>query len=177
MYLINWAAKCQNKTLVQQFHDGVNYFDIRVRFDKCGNPVIAHGLVEYKGKLEQYMELLDNLAKHYDEKVYVRFVLEYNKEPKDVLRQTDSLNALLIIYRGIYTNLIYDYSMRKWDEQDIIRYNLDTIYLTHKYSSCIGWKRFLWVPHWYAMIHNKKNIKENEILIKGENTALMLDFI
>ena len=177
MYLINWAAKCQSKTLSEQFHDDVKYFDIRVRFNKDKKPVIAHGLVEYKGELSQYINLLNNLAKHFDEKIYVRFVLEFNKEPKDWFEQSVMLNTLICEFRTKFPYLIYDYSMRKWDERDIRRYNTDTIYLTHKYSSCIGWKRFLWIPWVYAKLYNKKNMKENEILINSENAALMLDFI
>lgn len=177
MYLINWAAKCQSKTLSEQYHSGVRYFDIRVRFDKKGRPVIAHGLVEYKGIAENYVSILNEIARHYKDKVYLRFVLEFNRQPEDWNRQEVLLSEFVQNLMKEYPYLIYDYIMRKWDEQDIRRYNTDTIYLTHKYSSCIGWKRFLWIPWIYAKLYNKKNMKENEILTNSENAALMLDFI
>lgn len=178
MYLINWAAKCQSKTLTSQFHDNVRYFDFRVRFDKDGKPVIAHGLIEYKGNIEDYILILNELAKHFDETVFVRFVLEFNKEPKDWFRQSMLLNNLLQEFRGKYHNLTYDYSMTKWNEQDLIRYNPNMIYLFHRYSSTLRWKRFLWIPYWYAKLHNKK-IKETwKIELEDkEQRVLMLDFI
>lgn len=179
MYLINWAAKCQSKTLAEQFHDGVNYFDIRVRFDKEGKPVIAHGLVEYRGAIDIYVEVLNQLAKHFDkEPVYVRFVLEFNKEPKDWVRQSNLLNELIARFRGEYPHLTYDYSMTKWNEEYLIKYNSDITYLFHRYSSTLGWKRFLWIPWAYAKLHNKK-IKDthNVVINNKENQVLMLDFI
>ena len=61
MYLINWAAKCQSKTLSEQFHNGAKYFDFRVRF-KDGKPVIAHGLIEYKGNIDHMVANLNYFA-------------------------------------------------------------------------------------------------------------------
>lgn len=179
MYLINFAAKCQSKTLAEQYHAGVTYFDFRVRFDKNNNPVIAHGLVEYKGDIEHYVATLNQLVKHFSkEPVYVRFVLEFNKEPEDLVRQKNLLNALVSKFRGEYPYLTYDYTMTKWNEKDLIRYNPKMIYLIHKYSSTLGWKRFLWIPYLYARLHNKKNKKKLPTLLEDkEHYVVMLDFI
>lgn len=40
-----WVAKCQSKTIDEQFCDyGVRLFDIRVKFNN-GEPVVAHGFM------------------------------------------------------------------------------------------------------------------------------------
>ena len=177
MYLINWAAKCQSKTLSEQYHSGVRYFDIRVRFDKKGKSVIAHGLVEYKGVAENYICILNVIAKHYKEDVYVRFVLEFNKEPYDYFTQCNLFKRFVANLRNEYTNIIYDYSMSKWDEGEFDR-NTKMIYLFHRYSSTLGWKRFLWIPYWYAKLHNKNLMHTWDIELKDKyNKVLMLDFV
>lgn len=178
MYLINWAAKCQSKTLSEQYHSGVRYFDIRVRFDKNDRPIMAHGLIEYKSTVENYICILNEIAKHYKERIHVRYVLEFNKEPKDWNKQKSLLEELvqnLIIH---YPNLTCDYVMTKWNEQTITRYNLDKPILVHKYSSILEWKRFLWIPYWYAKLHNKENRKTYLGVLEDDvNRVLMLDFV
>lgn len=90
----------------------------------------------------------------------------------------DVLNALVAKFRGEYPHLTYDYTMTKWDEKDLIRYNPKMIYLFHRYSSTLGWKRFLWIPWFYAKLYNKKLKKTwNTELEDKVQRVLMLDFI
>lgn len=178
MYLINWAAKCQSKTLIEQYHSGVRYFDIRVRFDDNGRPVIAHGLVEYKGVAENYVCILNEIAKHYKEHIHVRYILEFNKEPKDCNRQKLLLLEFVQNLINYYPNITCDYLMSKWNERVITRYNLANFILVHKYSSVLGYKRFLWIPYCYAKLHNKDSIKTYlGVLEDKDNRVLMLDFV
>lgn len=178
MYLINWAAKCQSKTLSEQFHSGVRYFDIRLKWNEKGrNFVIAHGIIEYKGSIDRIVEVLNSLAKFYNEKVYVRFLLEYNKMPDDEACKILYFKQNVNYWRGHYPNLTYHLIETKWDEKVIEGYT-SGIVLSHHYSSVLGWKRFLWIPYWYAKLHNKK-VKENYIGAINDNNKLviMLDFI
>ena len=180
MYLINWAAKCQSKTLNTQFHDGAKYFDFRVRF-KDGKPVIAHGLIEYKGNIDYMVANLNYFAEYFKETIYLRFVLEYNKIPEDFASQIASLVNLVRYYRGKYPNITYTYIMSKWNEQKVATYyskDTDTPTLIHKYSSVLKEKRFLWIPYWYAKLHNKKNRKAFKHVLEDEDSkVLMLDFV
>lgn len=178
MYLINWAAKCQSKTLSTQFHDGAKYFDFRVRF-KDGKPVIAHGLIEYKGNIDHKVANLNYLAEYFRETIYLRFVLEYNKIPEDFASQMASLVDLVRYYRGKYPNITYTYTMSKWNERPIASYyKEDTPNLIHKYSSVLKEKRFLWIPYWYAKLHNKKTRKTFKHVLEDEDSkVLMLDFV
>ena len=178
MYLINWAAKCQSKTLSTQFHDGAKYFDFRVRF-KDGKPVITHGLIEYKGNIDHKVANLNYLAEYFRETIYLRFVLEYNKIPEDFASQMASLVDLVRYYRGKYPNITYTYIMSKWNERLIASYyKEDTPNLIHKYSSVLKEKRFLWIPYWYAKLHNKKTRKTFKHVLEDEDSkVLMLDFV
>lgn len=178
MYLINWAAKCQSKTLSTQFHDGAKYFDFRVRF-KDGKPVIAHGLIEYKGNIDHKVANLNYLAEYFRETICLRFVLEYNKIPEDFASQMASLVDLVRYYRGKYPNITYTYIMSKWNERLIASYyKEDTPNLIHKYSSVLKEKRFLWIPYWYAKLHNKKTRKTFKHVLEDEDSkVLMLDYI
>ena len=180
MYLINWAAKCQSKTLNEQFHNGAKYFDFRVRF-KDGKPVIAHGLIEYKGNIDYMVANLNYFAEYFGETIYLRFVLEYNKIPEDFASQMASLVDLVRYYRGKYPNITYTYIMSKWNEQKVATYyskDTDTPTLIHKYSSVLKEKRFLWIPYWYAKLHNKKNRKAfKHVLEDKDSKVLMLDFV
>ena len=180
MYLINWAAKCQSKTLNEQFHNGAKYFDFRIRF-KDGKPVIAHGLIEYKGNIDYMVANLNYFAEYFKETIYLRFVLEYNKIPEDFASQIASLVNLVRYYRGKYPNITYTYIMSKWNEQKVATYyskDTDTPTLIHKYSSVLKEKRFLWIPYWYAKLHNKKNRKAFKHVLEDEDSkVLMLDFV
>lgn len=179
MYLINWAAKCQSKTLNTQFHDGAKYFDFRVRF-KDGKPVIAHGLIEYKGNIDYMVANLNYLAEYFRETIYLRFVLEYNKIPEDFASQMASLVDLVRYYRGKYPNITYTYVMSKWNEQKVATYyskDTDTPTLIHKYSSVLKEKRFLWIPYWYAKLHNKTFLHKYTKEVSSDSDVLMLDFV
>lgn len=178
MYLINWAAKCQSKTLSRQFHEGVCYFDFRVRF-KNDQPVIAHGLIEYRGNIDKEVATLNYLAKHFNAKIYIRFVLEFNKIPEDFVSQITSLIDLVKHYRVKYPYITYTYIMSKWNEQKVATYySKDTPTLIHKYSSVLKEKRFLWIPYWYAKLHNKKTRKTFKYGLEDKcREALMLDFV
>lgn len=176
MYLINWAAKCQSVPLVRQFHSGVQYFDFRVRF-KGKQPVIAHGLIEYKGDIEKKVQTLNYLAVHFNTKVYIRFVLEANKIPEDFATQIESLIDLVMYYRGKYPHITYTYIMSKWNEQKVGSYEKTPLNLIHKYSSVLKEKRFLWIPYWYARLHNMKFLQENYKEFLSSSDVLMLDYI
>lgn len=178
MYLINWAAKCQSKTLSEQFHDGVRYFDIRLKWDdKKENWVIAHGLIEYKGNIRKVLETLDSLADFYNKKLYVRFLLEYNKRPDDEATKIIKLRNFVTYARVEYSNIMYHLIETKWDEK-IIKHYIKDMVLVHAYSSVLGNKRFFWIPYWYAKIHNKESRKTCKSTLEDKvNRVLMLDFV
>lgn len=75
MKLINFASKCQSLTIQDQWEYGVRYFDLRV----CGSiegECLAHGLIKYKGDIDDILTYLDNMARNTGNKCYVAINLE-----------------------------------------------------------------------------------------------------
>lgn len=71
-------ARCQRKTIEQQWEAGARCFDLRIRFDKGGEPYFAHGLYECTHKVSP-SEVLDKISKlsfAFNQRVAVRLILE-----------------------------------------------------------------------------------------------------
>lgn len=80
-YLGLWIARCQNKTLEEQFNAGARVFDLRVCYDTDAlNVRFAHGAIEFKYvKNYSFYDViitLYELAKKNNCKVYIRLILE-----------------------------------------------------------------------------------------------------
>lgn len=74
-------ARCQRKTIMQQWKAGARVFDLRVKFDRYGNSYFAHGLYDctYLLTLDFVIRLIEQLRYYYKEEVYVRLILEDTK--------------------------------------------------------------------------------------------------
>lgn len=71
-------ARCQRKTIEQQWNDGARCFDLRIRFTKQGEPYFAHGLYEctHKVKFIDVLKQLDKLILRDGQRAFVRLILE-----------------------------------------------------------------------------------------------------
>ena len=139
--------------------------------------MLAHGIVEYKGNVDRVLETLDSLAKFYGEKIYVRFLLEYNKMPDNDAFKILNLVSYVGYARENYPNLTYHLVETKWDEKAVKDY-CQSVWVKHKYSSVLGWKRFLWIPYWYAKLHNRAfMVAYADTVENKKNEVLMLDFV
>lgn len=71
-------ARCQRKTIEQQWNDGARCFDLRIRFTKQGEPYFAHGLYEctHKANPAHVLEELYKLMLRDNEQAVVRLILE-----------------------------------------------------------------------------------------------------
>lgn len=176
MKIANIWSKCQEKQLTEQAEAGVRFFDIRVKLDKYDTLVYAHGIVQYDFNETIYhlLTYLSYLADEYKTTFYYRIVLEHNKCPKDwqyhVKRVKEELD-----WCTKKDNLVFTGAYSKWDEKCFLPGN--SLPITHKYSSVLGWKRFLWIPWVYAKLHNKKFKKQYKDIIDSDNEVLMLDFV
>lgn len=180
-----WMARCQSKTLNEQFCDyRVRLFDIRVHFDN-GKPIIAHGPIEFKGDVLEYLERLNNLADKVfflNQPVYVRLILESNKEMKDQSKQELLFYNFCEYCLANYKNLRFFGGRRKYD-WEIIYIFPDEPQLIDLYSSTtsiFGLSKDHWTakiddlwPWLYAKLYNKKNIKR----YIDSNNILFIDYI
>ena len=71
----NFLSKCQQLDIHAQLDAGVSYFDFRVRWDKHGDIVFAHGLAEYHS--EYLIDILRALNR--ENGISVRLTLELSK--------------------------------------------------------------------------------------------------
>lgn len=71
-------ARCQRKTIEEQWHDGARCFDLHIRFTKQGEPYFAHGLYEctHKVKFIDVLTQLDKLILRDGQRAFVRLILE-----------------------------------------------------------------------------------------------------
>lgn len=71
-------ARCQRKTIEEQWYDGARCFDLRIRFTKQGEPYFAHGLYEctHKVKFIDVLTQLDKLILRDGQRAFVRLILE-----------------------------------------------------------------------------------------------------
>lgn len=74
-------ARCQRKTIVQQWEAGARVFDLRVKFDRYGHSYFAHGLYDCSAhfSLADAVILIGQLHLYSKEEVYVRLILEDTK--------------------------------------------------------------------------------------------------
>lgn len=145
----------QDKNIRQQYADGIRVFDFRVSF-KDGEPVIKHGLVEFKGDI---LDILGYLNQKNDS--YVRLTLENGgcSEFPDFCKKCEENFRNIIFFGGTAKN-DWKTELFKFREADV-----PPLVPCNQSRWEIGW----W-PWLYAKIHNKKNA----IIHKGQN--LMVDF-
>lgn len=179
-----FVAKCQSKPIYEQFCDyGVRVFDIRIRF-KNGEPIVAHGPIEFKCDVLDYIEQINNLADKVfflNQPVYVRLILESNKKMKDQSKQQLLFYEFCEYCLANYKNIRFFGGNRKYDWEKIYLFK-DDIELIDKYSSTtsiFGGKKDNFIakiddfwPWLYAKLYNKKNYA------KYDGTGvLFLDFV
>lgn len=59
MYPFIPFAKCQSKDVEEQYDAGARWFDIRIAFDKKGDPEFKHGIMSYEGDVLKVFEYLN----------------------------------------------------------------------------------------------------------------------
>lgn len=161
-------ARCQRKTIEQQWNDGARCFDLRIRFTKQGEPYFAHGLYEctHEVKPIDVLVQLDRLMIRYNQPAFVRLILEdpdkqnYNVYYFEQLcriwethqaRQSVTVNNVLRFFGG----------NRKGDWAQIVEFDYKpnlTQYVGSMMEDARWYEKIM--PFAYAWRRNKKN-KQN----------------
>lgn len=166
-YLYPWQfmARCQSKTIEEQFEKyNIRYFDLRIRF-KNTVPEFAHGSMTYKGNVNDVLRYLNSKA----ESIQIRLLLETSKAD-------DTQESLFRDYcssiQKEFPNLIFHNGRRKFDWKIVYQFPNPEPSLDQKVSS-MTWKIWDdWCPYLYARLMNKKNIKQGT-----DKDYLMIDFL
>lgn len=185
MRLIRFTGKCQEVCIERQYHLGVRMFDIRLRFDRRGIPILCHGIMEYEVE-DMYTDVFltlffNNMNKKGD--CTCRIVLE-TKKPDKWQEKCFKVFCEYIEYR--FTNITFVGGNNRTDwlcENPIYEFKTPFPKLVNTYASATSmWPNdthFLryvddLYPKWYAKKHNTTNY------LLGTPTNdhwLMLDFV
>ena len=172
MRLIAFAARCQRVDIRTQYMKyGVRCFDLRIRFDENGVPILAHGIVEYSKFDELTMEDLKWLDGKGD--CYVRFIHEARTQKQHHgynIRRFKDLSGVFIEW---YPHIQFWCGRNLYDWQKDYDFGNDPT-CEETYGSVVPGKKWLygWWPWLYAVTHNKA------IKAKGtDKDILLIDYV
>ena len=161
-------ARCQRKTIEEQWDNGARCFDLRIRFTKQGEPYFAHGLYEctHKANPAHVLEDLYKLMIRDNEQAFVRLILEdpvkhnYNVYYFEQLCRTWETHQAL---QSVTTNKVLRFfgGNRKGDCAQIVDfdYKPNLIQYVGSMMEDARWYEKI-MPFAYAWRRNKKN-KQN----------------
>ena len=174
-----FVGKCQRANLTKQIELGIRLFDLRVRFDRNGNPVICHGLLQYAPD-RSVESLLDEIDKVNG--CCVRVVLETTK-PNGYQEDRFRVFCQTITHKYKHTHYFGGNNRTDWNcRKPIYDFGCKLEDIEHKYSSTTtlfpnkNWKWLQYVddifPYLYAKLNNKRNVKKGTL-----HKWLMFDFV
>ena len=173
-----FLTQCQEVDIQTQMKDyNISLFDLRVKFIN-NEPYIHHGLFNY-GKVDYAdLKLLN------DNNCYLRVMLESNSKMKDQILQEQQFITFCNELTRKYPNIKFFGGNRKFDGKSVYNFNtlqqptLIDLYssVTTLFDSDNKYLRILddWFPRLYALLKNKKNLKE---YVDTDDTYLFYDFV
>lgn len=171
MKLIAFTAKCQSKTIQEQYSKyNVRCFDLRIRFDKNDKLVIAHGIVEYDYSEKDLFKDLTYINNRND--CFVRVLHEVRTKKAYTEKGVKLFDEFCTKLEKDYPNIqfyngknLYNYKVDHYFDSNIIE--------DGKYASVCSPKLIDdWIPWIYARLNNKKNLK------KGTSADILhIDFV
>ena len=169
MKLIGFTAKCQKCDIQTQYEKyGVRCFDLRLRFDKDGTPMIVHGPIEY----EQYRFGNDLMWLDGKDDAIVRILLDTRSKKQYTDHQKNAFTICCAILQQTYKNIKF------CEGRDLYTWKVNYDFCTNVtfeelYSSVCPPKIVDdWLPWFYAKLHNRKNIQKGT-----DKDVLLIDFV
>lgn len=166
----HFMAKCQNVPIVSQFFGyDVKAYDLRIRFDEKGQPVVAHGFFVFDLSYEDLCEDLDFLN---DKHCTVRILHEVRSKKQYTEESINRFRAFCSVMQNKYPNITFycGRNLYNWE----IDYEFGNEPSETSYYSSVTKPYLLddWWPWWYAKFHNKKNLKKSV-----DTDILAIDFV
>lgn len=170
MKVINFTAKCQSKTIKEQFDSGIRAFDLRIRFDKNKQLQVVHGYIVYDISNKELFKDLQYINDNgsavvrilHDVRNYNQYKTSPVEEFAKYCQYYETMFPNITFFGGnnLFNNNI-DYNFKIWFS------------IEGKYGSAIKptWL-YGWYPRLYAWFNNRFNINEGT-----DKDYLMLDFI
>lgn len=167
MRIFNPWAKCQSKTLEEQYRAGVRVFDIRVRW-KDDRFYLVHNLMTYKCSLLTIIQELDGL-----DNIKVRVCLDMRKEPPTKEIEEEILSKFKAFVDRNFQPCVID-CIVFWNWKHLEKSGYSWI---DKYGSVAGglWK-FL-PPRIWAWFYNDTVRFDYLGEINSSNSVVLMDFV
>lgn len=152
------VAVTQDKTVYNQYLDGIRCFDFRIRLDKSGEWVMCHGLYEVDLDIYDILCWLKEEAENRRENVYIRIVLE---DKKHCDKEAERFVKFCEWAESFSPYIIFIAGNRKSDWKQLYKFGYPNQCQWMPVSSCASdakWyeKAF---PRLYAKRMNKHNMK------------------
>lgn len=168
----NFIAKCQSKDIKQQLALGINVVDIRIRKNRKCCWVFAHGLIEYKGNVEDTIHYISKYAKSNSVDIYYRFILEISDTDKT---QTDNFTSYIHYLQGKYdikdTYIIDVRRKSDWALLSTCTYKNIEQYVSSMDNFIFNFK--IHIPIVYSIFKNKNKFKK----VMLDKTNALFDFL
>ena len=172
MKLFKPIAVTQDKTIYQQYMDGVRCFDLRVRLDKDDKWVMCHGLYEVKANFYEVIENLRDFAIADNTTIYIRIVLENLKvDTHEVVRFIKLCECL----DKFSENVIFICGNRKSDWAQLYQFSYPNQQQWMPVSSCAEDAR--WYERLLPRAYAKRMNKHNLLNIPSKYGFAFFDFI
>lgn len=165
-------ARCQSMTLQEQYDAGVRLFDIRVRYSKSdGRMIFCHNMVIYDYSVEDFVSDLER----FEEPVYIRFILDIRKKPKNAEENLNSfLSFLFKLTHRFKEKVIINEALVFWERKDYAPSR--HLFYSGSYSSISEtFYRFL-PPCCFAKVYNKQ-LKNLPLSSDDGRDCLLIDFV
>lgn len=166
----HFLVKCQNKSIVNQFYEyDVRVFDLRVRFNEYGVPIVAHGFFVFD---IEFGDLIKDLAFLNSKKCTVRVIHEVRSKSQYTEQSVERFRAFCSQMQNNFPDITFygGRNLFNWE----IDYDFGYEPSEASYYSSVR-KPYLiddWFPWLYARLHNKKVLKK-EI----DADILAIDFV
>lgn len=168
--LFSCIAKCQTKTLIEQYNAGVTLFDIRVKYNKVGVLYCKHGLAKYDKTLWDICKEINKLAKHSSSAPVIMVTYEGKITLEEEKEFFQDVYNIFSAYSHIYLGHI---AVKKPKWRIIYNSPYQPTYICN-YTKIVGWKALLPFPKLWQWI-KRKDIQATKA--SHPNELLMEDFI
>ena len=165
-----FIGKCQDKDIKTQYEEyNVRCFDLRIKYDRSGTPVISHGFLEFDITMDELYEDLKWLNSKGD--VYLRILFEARTRKEYEIGKYFFGETCAMIEKKFK-------KLKCWCGRNLYNWEVDYNFNNHptcteKYSSVCSPK---WIDDWWPRLFALRKNKK----IKEEGTysdILLIDFV
>ena len=159
--------KCQDKTIEEQFNNGVEYFDIRINlYNEEWH--FVHNKVDYG--------IVDNDIWKYlgETRLPIRVIYDKRSKPKDINYRTNRFKTYLWILMERY-NVNIDSAITYWDWKE----HYKPLVEVKEYHASVSakWYQYLLGCKWFAKHYNSYAKKRHYDYSEDNERVLLLDYV